>query len=59
MGCPPQVRSKLSAVEGVESVDVDYKAKTAKVHVSEDADVDADALIAALEGSKFGASVHE
>jgi copper chaperone CopZ len=49
------VRSALGSVEGVESVEVDYAAKTATVTAA--AGADAKAMIAALEGANFGATV--
>jgi copper chaperone CopZ len=55
MGCPPQVQSALENVDGVESVDVDFATKTATITAS--SDVDAKALIAALEGTKFKGEV--
>jgi len=55
MGCPPQVQAALAKVDGVESVNVDFKTKTATVTGSANK---AD-LVSALEGSKFTATVKE
>ena len=53
MGCPPQVQAALASVDGVESVNVDFKTKSATVTGSAS---NAD-LVKALEGTKFTASV--
>jgi copper chaperone CopZ len=49
------VQAALEKVDGVASVEVDFEAKTATVHCTED--TDPKALVAALEGADFGGSV--
>lgn len=52
------MRSALSTVPGVTEVDVDYDAKTAKVHFSDEAP-SAAAMTAALEEAGFGCAISE
>ena len=55
MGCPPQVQAALAKVDGVESVNVDFKTKVATVTgTASKAD-----LVSALAGTKFTATVKE
>ena len=51
------MRSALATIDGIEKsdVEVDYAAKTCKVAIS-DAKVTAADLIAAFEGTRFGAT---
>jgi len=51
------VRSALSKVDGVEQVQVDYAAKTATVTCA--SKCDSEALIGALEGTRFSAEVQK
>jgi copper chaperone CopZ len=51
------VRSALANVDGVESVEIDFAAKTATVTGS--SDLSSEDLISALEGTKFSAEVHK
>ena len=55
MACPPRVQAALDSVDGVESVVIDYKAKTATVSAAEGTDTKA--MIAALKDADYGASV--
>ncbi len=55
MNCPPQVRSALESVDGVESVEVDYAAKTATIIAS--GEVSEEEMIEALEAANYGGSV--
>ena len=40
MGCPPQVRKQLMAVEGVESVEVNYTTKVVTCNIKKEANQD-------------------
>ena len=58
-GLPPQVRSALAKLDGIETsdVEVDYGAKTATVDCS-GAEVKPADLVAAFEGTRFTAVVN-
>jgi copper chaperone CopZ len=51
------VRSALSAVPGVQKVDINYSKKTATVYVAKDAPVDTKAMVASLEKAGYGGAV--
>lgn len=51
------MRSALSDIDGVEGVEVDFGAKTATITWA--GDCDPEALVGALEGTRFSAEVAE
>lgn len=52
------MQGALAKVPGVADSDLDFRAKTVVVTVEEGADVKPEALVKALEGAGFGATVN-